>query len=87
MKCKRCGESAGMRSLAGDLCAVCLRDDLDAITLELERLTPGGSEFVRDPDRCIAWIRERLATVAKIAAERNDLRGEVMRLKLARRKV
>jgi len=46
----------------------------------LESLTPGGSEFHDDPERCVAWIKDRLAFTAKIAAERNGLRDLVKRL-------
>ena len=43
----------------------------------LEGLTPGGSEFSGWPERCAAWVQERLDTRAKIAAERNALRAKL----------
>jgi len=39
-------------------------------------LTPGGSEFYDNPERCAEWVQERLSTTGKIAAERNELRKE-----------
>jgi hypothetical protein len=43
-------------------------------------LTPGGSEFYDEPERCVEWARERMANAAKLAKERNELRAEVERL-------
>ena len=43
----------------------------------LESLTPGGSEFHGGAGRCVEWVRARLATTGKIAAERNELRARV----------
>ena len=43
----------------------------------LESLTPGGSEFHGSAGRCVEWVRARLATTGKIAAERNELRARV----------
>ena len=43
-------------------------------------LTPGGSEFHDSPERCAEWARERMASAAKLAKERNELRAEVERL-------
>lgn len=31
----------------------------------LERLTPGGSEFFNDPDRCAEWVSERRQAVTR----------------------
>jgi DNA repair exonuclease SbcCD ATPase subunit len=42
----------------------------------LESLTPGGPEFSGDPGACAAWVRARLASVGKLAAERNKLREQ-----------
>jgi hypothetical protein len=39
-------------------------------------LTPGGYEFAGDPGACAAWVRARLASVGKLAAERNKLREQ-----------
>ena len=58
-----------------------LRAERDNLTHMFEELTPGGSEFVRAPLRCFDFIRERLATTAKIAAERNALKTENEALK------
>lgn len=51
----------------------------------LESLTPGGSEFHNDPQMCKQFIRDRLATVTKVARERNELREEnnILRAALA----
>ncbi len=54
-----------------------LQTEVTRLTVELERLTPGGSEFHNSPDNCIQWIRERLEHRAKIAKERNKLRAEL----------
>jgi len=43
----------------------------------LESLTPGGSEFHGSAGRCVEWVRARLVTTGKIAAERNELRARV----------
>jgi hypothetical protein len=40
----------------------------------LEDLTPGGSEFHGDPQRCAECVRERLASVARVQAENRRLR-------------
>jgi hypothetical protein len=45
----------------------------------LESLTPGGSEFVGSPDRCVEFVRARLSTLGKVAAERNDLRDDLLK--------
>lgn len=42
----------------------------------LESLTPGGSEFSNDPDRCIAWVKDRLETVAKQARKRQQAEAD-----------
>lgn len=34
--------------------------------LALEHLTPGGSEFVGDVDRCVAYVQESRATMFKV---------------------
>ena len=44
---------------------------------EIESLTPGGSEFSNNPSACAAWVRARLATTARLAKERNELRGKL----------
>lgn len=42
----------------------------------LESLTPGGSEFSNDPDRCIAWVKDRLETVAKQVRKRQQAEAD-----------
>jgi hypothetical protein len=37
----------------------------------LENLTPGGSEFVDDPERCLECIKQRIDNVVQVAKERN----------------
>jgi hypothetical protein len=46
----------------------------------LESLTPGGSEFAGDPQSCARWVRDRLASVGKLAAERNRYQGQAAAL-------
>jgi DNA repair exonuclease SbcCD ATPase subunit len=46
----------------------------------LESLTPGGSEFASDPQSCARWARDRLASVGKLAAERNRYQGQAAAL-------
>ena len=59
--------------------------------LALESLTPGGSEFVGDVDRCIANIRDRFARdhrwVMKSILERNAAREEKRHLCAALSKI
>lgn len=43
---------------------------------ELELLTPGGSEFIADPERCVAYVRERFSTGDKAKKDRARLRRE-----------
>lgn len=51
--------------------------DAQELMTILESLTPGGSEFHNSPKNCAEWVRDRLATSGKIAAERNDLRRQL----------
>ena len=44
--------------------------------LALHSLTPMGSEFVSSPEECVRWVRARLETMGKLAAERNRLREQ-----------
>lgn len=46
----------------------------------LEGLTPGGSEFVNNPERCAEFIHARLDSAGALAAERNQLREELARV-------
>jgi chromosome segregation ATPase len=54
-----------------------LRRQLAEVQTALESLTPGGSEFVGDPNACLEWIAKRISTAGKIAAERNDVRRQL----------
>jgi len=38
----------------------------------LEHLTPGGSEFSSNPERCFLWINERMGTAARFKAQRDE---------------
>lgn len=42
---------------------------LDKCRLALESLTPGGSEYFRDPERCVAVIRETRESQRKLLVE------------------
>lgn len=59
------------------------RQDNAALTEKIEKLTPGGSEFHGDINKCIEWVKDRLYTTGKIAAERNAL-TEKLRLAVDR---
>jgi len=62
------------------LCEQCTPRELKAMRA-LESLTPNGSEFVNDPETCVAFVRARLAFTIELAKERNQLREEVYRLR------
>jgi cell shape-determining protein MreC len=51
-----------------------LSEEYKKLLRKLEAFTPGGSEFYNDPDRCLRYLSDRLATLGKIAAERNSYR-------------
>jgi hypothetical protein len=58
-----------------------LQNEIAALTAQVERLTkaldeltPGGSEFHDDPERCLQFIKDRMTSNGKLAAERNELR-------------
>ena len=44
--------------------------------LSLESLTPGGSEYVSDPERCVAHVCERFASGDKAKKDRARMRRE-----------
>lgn len=46
-------------------------EDINQLRTKLESLTPGGSEFVGDPDWCIRWVEERLGKVKQLHVERD----------------
>ena len=48
---------------------------------QLESLTPGGSEFYNDPERCIQWVKDRLATVSKQVKKRKEAEAENAKLR------
>lgn len=88
--CKKCGKP--LSSVMQVYCSKCRQEAnkeatqalVDAIQgpliKQLEALTPGGSEFHNDSERCLEWIKDRLETTAKIAGERNELRERVREL-------
>ena len=53
------------------------------LMLDLESLTPGGSEFHNDPERCVKWVRERLSGVVEQVKKRKAAETEVERLREA----
>ena len=58
----------------------------DQVTFLMDKLlalTPGGSEYSGSPQRCLDWIKDRMAMTGKIAKERNQLRGQVADLLVA----
>ena len=57
-----------------------LRAENKRIIKLFELLTPGGSEFYNDPDRCYRFAKDSHATMGKVAAERNALRARVAEL-------
>lgn len=46
------------------LCEKCVPRELKAMRA-LESLTPSGSEFVNDVERCVSFARERMRTVVE----------------------
>ena len=55
--------------------AAALRAKAETAQLALESLTPGGSEYVGDPQRCVAYVREtshsQHAAIVKFKQERD----------------
>lgn len=51
---------------------------LDGCRKSLESLTPGGSEFYRDPERCVSTVRERFKSG-------HETKKELAKLRKARR--
>jgi hypothetical protein len=70
---------------AADLIAAHVAEEIKPYDLALQSLTPGGSEFVRNPERCAKFARERRdsanAAMKKAIIERNELRSENERLR------
>src|ERR1035441_4552619 len=59
------------------VCELCSPRDYRAMRA-LESLTPSGSEFVNDPEACVAFVRDRMDSIIKVAKERNKANGAVM---------
>lgn len=43
----------------------------------IEKMTPGGSEFHDDPERCLQWIRDRLDSVVEQTKKRKKAEAVV----------
>lgn len=43
-----------------------LLDRCKKLDIALQSLTPGGSEYVGDPERCVARVREQMETYRKL---------------------
>ena len=56
------------------------RAEMERLTRLLEGLTPGGSEFHDDPDRCAEFARDMMDGAAKQALLRKAAEAEVVRL-------
>lgn len=53
---------------------VTIRKQLEDIEQALLDLTPSGSEFHGSPQRCLDWIKARISSTGKLAAQRNRYR-------------
>ena len=56
-----------------------LKAENERLRALLESLTPGGSEFSGDADRCAEFVRRRPDSTGRLAAERNRLRSDLAR--------
>ena len=56
-------------------------DPREVLVKSLYSLTPGGSEFHNDPDRCIQWIKARLATVTEQVKKRQQVEADNAKLR------
>jgi hypothetical protein len=54
--------------------------DKEKLQRSLEKLTPQGSEFHNDPERCIEYIKDRLDTTIDFAKQNKRLEAENERL-------
>lgn len=65
--------------------ALALEQRIRQLEKQLEALTPGGSEFVNNPTRCVEFIRERMAVgqqgAVKAVIERDAALEQVKELK------
>ena len=52
--------------------------DFEKTKRELEKLTPGGSEFHDEPERCIKWIKDKIKNQHKRYVE---LKKEFIKLR------
>ena len=63
-----------------------LLDELERLDKLFQSLTPGGSEFVNDPERCVNWandrIHEEFEITRKIVLERNAAEEKVKQLEI-----
>ena len=84
--CTNCGATGPVKPTEAEAIAAWNAPGEKMVALELKRaelqehlesLTPGGSEFHGGAGQCVEWVRARLATTGKIAAERNELRARV----------
>jgi len=72
----------GMHAAKGALNAEKHRADVaeqerDQLRMQLESLTPGGSEFHDSTTRCIEWISDRLSTTAQQVKARKDAEAKL----------
>lgn len=62
------------------LCEKCSPRELKAMRA-LESLTPSGSEYVNDVERCVAFVRDRLHVqhqlIIQLTIENRKLKGEL----------
>ena len=70
------------KPISNRVCELCNPRDSRAMRA-LESLTPNGSEFVNDPERCVEFVRDRLAFLVQIAKERNMAQQEARELRAA----
>lgn len=68
------------------LCEKCAPRELAAMRA-LESLTPSGSEFVNEVERCVAFVREYNASqmrhIIKLTRELNHMRAQLMYERMA----
>lgn len=66
--------------ISSRVCELCNPRDSRAMRA-LESLTPSGSEFVNDPEACVAFVRDRLAFAIQLAKERNAAQKDARELR------
>jgi hypothetical protein len=63
--------------------------EIRKLDLALQSLTPGGSEYVNNPERCVAYVREARESqhkaIVKFKSERDAITAECERLREALR--